>query len=94
MENNAPKLVDRIMKQDVVWEAVEISSPMSFHHYGADDGNPVFETATTALQHLGDLFNGRVMFIADAERRMRVLIAVEETSPKRSGSARSGRQSA
>jgi hypothetical protein len=134
MENNAVKLVDRILNQvpdptsdlsgvwgidiadpehyyflddegvqhplkklhlEIFWEAIGTSSPISFHHYGAEDGNPVFETATTGLEHIGDHFQGRVMFIADEERRMRVLIAVEETSPKRpKRSVRSVSQSA
>jgi hypothetical protein len=66
---------------DVFWEATETPSPLTFRHYGAEDGQPAFETATTAVESLGDK-RGRAMFIADADRRLRVLLALEPEEKK------------
>ena len=68
----------RELHLDVFWEATETLSPLTFHHYGGEDGKPVFESATTAVEPFGEHW-GRAMFILDEERRLRVLIAVEPT---------------
>jgi hypothetical protein len=36
------------------WDAMEKLSPLTFHHYGAEDRNPVFETVTTDIETFGD----------------------------------------
>jgi hypothetical protein len=71
----------KVMHLDVFWEATETLSPLTFHHYGAQDGQPVFETATTAVETFGE-HRAQAMFIADANRRLRILTAVEPAGKK------------
>ncbi len=59
------------------WEATEKLSPLTFYHYGVEDGNPVFETVTTDIETFGDQ-QGQMMLIADKERRLRIQFVPEK----------------
>lgn len=61
------------------WEAKETVSPLSFYHYGAEEGNPFFETVTTNVETVGP-HQGRFMLIADKQRRFRLLFVTAKST--------------
>jgi hypothetical protein len=69
----------RVLRFVFHWEAKETVSPFTFHHYGAEEGNPFFEMVTTNVETTGQ-HQGRIMLIADKQRRLRLLFVPEKST--------------